>query len=153
MAILAGNWSNSSVAMMKSHDINLFLIPFDLISNVLSSFGIDFEWGEKEKEKAHDAWHKFNLLSEPQQDQIGEAMIDVVEEDLKGIIERILDDEVSRQVERVVLELVSNLGEVKVFEFESVEEAIEFLEQEGLENVFLTADSITLFEPPPTYEV
>lgn len=153
IAILAGSWSNSSVAMMKSNDINIFLIPFDFISAKLREYGIDFEWGEKEKDKAHEAWNKYNQLSEDQQDKIGEEMITLIESKLLGLIEQILDDSLMREVEKIVLELVSNLGEVKVYEFDSVEEAIEFLEQEGLEQVFLTSDSLTLFEPPPAYEM
>lgn len=153
IAILAGSWSNSSIAMMKSNDINIFLIPFDFIRVELAKHGIDFEWGEKEKDKAHEAWHKYNQLSEEQQDKIGEAMITLVEDNLLGLIERILDDSLVREVEKIVIELASNLGEVKVFEFDSVEEAIDFLEQEGLEQVFLTSDSLTLFEPPPSYEM
>lgn len=153
IAILAGSWSNSSLAMMKSHDINIFLIPFDLIVTILAEFGVDFEWGEKEKEKARGAWDSFNQLSEEQKDQIGEALIALIQDELLALIELILDDSVAREVDRIILELVSNLGEVKVFEFGSVEEAIEFLEQEGLEDVFITADSLTLFEPPPAYDV
>ena len=153
IAILAGSWSNSSLAMMKSHDINIFLIPFDFISVELAKYGVDFEWGEKEKEKAHEAWNYYNQLSEDQQGKIGEAMISLIESNLLVLIEQILDDSLAREVEKIVVELASNFGEVKVFEFDSVEEAIDFLEQEGLEQVFLTSDSLTLFEPPPSYEM
>lgn len=153
IAILASSWSNSSVAMMKSSDINIFLIPFDFIIHTLAEHGVDFEWGEKEKQRAHDAWANYNQLSDAEKDQIGEAMIALVRDDLLVLIEQILDDSIPREIEKIILELVSNLGEVKIFEFDSVEEAIEFLEQEGLEEVFITSDSLTLFEPPPTYDV
>lgn len=59
---------------------------------------------------------------------------------------------IERTIEKVVIELVSNLGEVKLFEFTSVEEALEFLEQEGLEDYFVADDSLTLFDPPPQYD-
>jgi len=79
-------------------------------------------------------------------------MIWVIEDKLLERIEHILDETIEREVDRVVIELISNFGEVKVFEFDSVVEAIEFLEQENLELYFLVTDSVTLFEPPPTYE-
>ena len=40
IAILAGSWSGSSVAMMKSQDINLFIIPFDKITTLLKKHKI-----------------------------------------------------------------------------------------------------------------
>jgi hypothetical protein len=128
IAILAGNWSQSSQAMMESHDIALYLIPFDLICNLLDAYGIDFRWDEKEKEKAFDAWIAYSQLSAEQQAQIGRDMIATVADRLTTRIASILDDSVTREVERVVIELVSNLGEVKIFEFDSVAAAIAFLE-------------------------
>ncbi len=38
IAILAGNWSQPSLAMMKSFDIIIFIIPFEVISNLLKEF-------------------------------------------------------------------------------------------------------------------
>lgn len=152
IAILAGNWSQSSQAMMESHDIALYLIPFDLICNLLDAYGIDFRWDEKEKEKAFDAWIAYSQLSAEQQAQIGRDMIATVADRLTTRIASILDDSVTREVERVVIELVSNLGEVKIFEFDSVAAAIAFLEQEDLEAHFLTENSLTLFDTPSSYD-
>ena len=153
IAILAGSWSKSSIAMMTSHDINIFLIPFDYILTVLKNHGIEFAWGEKEKEKAYEAWKRYNLLTEVEQASIGQSMIATVADELSSLIEKILDDSIEREIEKVVLELVSNLGEVKVYEFASVEEAIAFLSDEDLDSLFITGDSLTLFEPPPSYDV
>ncbi|MCP4358572.1 MAG: hypothetical protein GY796_11195 [Chloroflexi bacterium] len=152
VAILAGSWSKSFIAMMESHDVTIFLIPFDFICDQLEKVGVNFRWGEKEKEKAFVAWENYNQLTNEEQDQIGRAMIQVVGDKLLQRIESILDESVPREVEKVIIEIISNFGEVKIFEFDSVAEAIEFLEQENLESYFLTIDSVTLFEPPPTYE-
>ena len=43
IAILAGSWSGSSIAMMKSHDINLFIIPFEKITALLKKQKIKFD--------------------------------------------------------------------------------------------------------------
>lgn len=152
IAILAGSWSKSSVAMMESHDITLFIIPFELICDLLGSYDIDFRWGEKEQSKAFAAWGKYNLLSADEKAQIGREMIQVIQERLTTRVGQILDESIERTIEKVVIELVSNLGEVKLFEFASVEEATEFLEQEGLEVYFVADDSLTLFDPPPQYD-
>lgn len=52
IAVLAGNWSKTSLAMMKSNDINVFVIPFNKITELLGEHGIVFNWGEKERDLA-----------------------------------------------------------------------------------------------------
>lgn len=149
IAILAGNWSQSSIAMMESHDIAIFLIPFEYICQLLDRYNIDFRWEEKEKEKAYTAWERYCLLNVEEKRQIGRLMVQVIADRLSELIERILDDSVPRRVAKIVIELVSNLGEVKIFEFDSVEAAVDFLEQEHLELYFVSKDTLTLYDDPP----
>ena len=149
IAILAGNWSGPSQAMMRSNNINLFLIPFDYICEVLSELDIDFDWEEKDRDKAIRAWKNFNKLNNEQQKSIGVKMIDLIKDNLVILIENILDDTVEREVDKVLVELISNLGEVKVYEFESISDALDFLQDDGLKDLFLTTESDSLFDPPP----
>ena len=149
IAILAGNWSGPSQAMMRSNNINLFLIPFNHICEVLSELGIDFDWEEKDRDKAIRAWGNFNKLNSEQKKSIGIKMIDPIKDNLVILIENILDDTVEREVDKVFVELISNLGEVKVYEFESISDALDFLQDDGLKDLFLTTDSDSLFDPPP----
>lgn len=152
IAILAGNWSGSSQAMMTSNDINLFLIPFDLICELLLEVGIDFSWGEKEKEKAQAAWYKYNALADDIKLSIGRKMLGGIEANLMSLITSILDDSSEREIKKVIIEIVSSLGEVKIFDFDSVENALDFLKKEDLQSLFLTTDSFSLFDPPPTFD-
>ncbi len=150
IAILAGNWSSSSRAMIKSFDINILLIPFKSITELLNIYEIDFDWNEKDREAALAAWQKFSALSESQKAEIGESMIKGIIGDLEKRVLTILDDTVEREIEGVRIELRSNLGEIKEYEFPSVEEAIEFLNTNELKEVFITTDSLSLFDPVPT---
>jgi len=152
IAVLAGNWSGSSQAMMKSNDINLFFVPFELICALLLEVGIEFYWGEKEKIKAKDAWYKYNNLTFEQKTLIGRKMVSLIEVQLISLIENILDESIERQVKKIVVEIVSSLGEVKVFEFNTIDNALEFLGQDDLKNVFLITDSLSLFDPPPIFD-
>ena len=149
IAILAGNWSGPSQAMMRSNNINLFLIPFDYICEILSELDIDFDWEEKDRDKAIRAWENFNKLNNEQKKSIGVKMIDSIKGNLVILIESILDDTVEREVDKVLVELISNLGEVKVYEFESISDALDFLQDDGLKDLFLTTESDSLFDPPP----
>lgn len=148
IAVLAGNWSSSSLAMMKSFDINIFLIPFRRICDLLGMYGIEFDWDEKGRITAIDAWKKYLALTESQKSKIGIEMIAVIQDELEKLVLNILDDTTERKVERVTIELHSNLGEVKVYEFEDFEQAVEFLNTTELKRVFITSDSLTLFDQP-----
>ena len=151
IAVLAGNWSSSSLAMMRSFDINIFLVPFESICDFLELYGITFHWDEKDRITAQQSWQKYTQLTEAQQLAIGEGMVCLVKHGLEERILSILDDSVQREIEKVTIELHSNLGEVKIHEFRNVPEAIDFLNSEELKTVFLTTDSLTLFDPPPEF--
>lgn len=152
IAILAGNWSGSSLAMMHSNDINLFLIPFSHICDILSEFNIDFNWDEKDRDKATRAWENFNKLNGQQKESIGLRLIKSIEDNLITLIENVLDDSAEREIDRVLVELISTLGEVKIYEFNSVKEALKFLQQDDLKELFLTTESPSLFDPPPEFD-
>lgn len=148
IAILAGNWSGSSLAMMQSHDINLFLIPFEKIVELLKEKDIDFDWGEKDRTTAVASWNKYSDLSPEEKLQIGKDMIDLIKPELEARINQILDDSITRSVDRVSVEVHTNIGEVKRFEFDSIQDALEFLEDFGFDELFESGDSFTLFDVP-----
>ncbi len=148
IAVLAGNWSSSSLAMIKSFDINVFLIPFERICTFLSGYGIDFGWGEKDRDMAETAWNRYTQLTDREKYSIGEKMISLIEKELAATIMAVLDNSAKREIESVSVELHSNFGEVKRTDFASVREAIDFLNTEELSQVFITTDSLTLFDTP-----
>lgn len=152
IAVLAGNWSSSSLAMMRSFDINIFLIPFKRICDLLAKYEVDFDWDEKDRVTALDAWNKYSDLTDTQKSRIGIEMVNAIKDELKKLVLSILDDTAEREIESVTIELHSNLGEVKVYEFSSIEKAVEFLNTAELKQVFLTSDSLTLFDPPPVLD-
>ena len=76
-------------------------------------------------------------------------MVNIVKDELEILVLQILDDTIEREIDRVTIELHSNIGEVKAYEFPSVEGAVEFLNTDELKEVFITSDSLTLFDPPP----
>ena len=148
IAILAGSWSGSSVAMMKSHDINLFIIPFDKITSLLAQHKIKFDWGEKDRGVAVKSWDKYSKLSDSQKLKIAEKMIDEIKPDLEAAIKKTLDNKTKRQVESVTIEIHTNIGEVKRFEFDDIQAALDFLEDFSFEEMLNNSDSFTLFDKP-----
>ncbi len=152
IAVLAGNWSSSSLAMMKSFDINIFLIPFTRICDLLAKYGIEFDWNEKDRVTAIGAWEKYIKLTDRQKSKIGLEMVNAIKDELEKLVLIILDDTVERKIDHVMIELHSNLGEVKTYEFPSIANALDFLNTAELKRVFITSDSLTLFDPPPVFD-
>jgi hypothetical protein len=149
IAVLAGNWSLSSQAMMRSHDVNLLLISFQSICDLLKRYGMDFNWVEKHRTAAMKCWRVWVKLNDRQRGAVGMGMVNLVKPELEKLVIGILDDKTPREIERVTIELSSNLGEVRAFEFDSVDDAIDFLNVKELKAKFIETDSKTLFDPKP----
>ncbi len=149
IAVLAGNWTTTSLAMMNSYDINVFMISFQLICELLNKHNIEFNWREKDRNIASQAWIKYRQLNLEEKTRIGEEMIDPIKNNLEESVLHILDNSITREVNKISLELHSNLGEVKRYEFPNVNDAISFLNMDDLTDAFLTTDSISLFDAPP----
>ncbi len=152
IAILAGNWSKTSLAMIRSYDINVHLIPFESICDFLKVFDIKFDWEEKDRDTAVDSWNRYEKLSEEEQQSIGDQMVGLVRDALSEQVLGILDDNAERKIDRTTIELHSNLGEVNRRQFPSTTEAVDFLTHVDPQKAFQTEDSVTLFDPPPTID-
>jgi hypothetical protein len=146
IAILAGNWSLTSLAMMRSRDVNVFLIPFSLIVDLLAEFNIRFDWGEKERDIAIESWLKYEALAKRDKIQIAERMIKNVKVPLQEMIARTLDDTIERVADKVAVEVHTNIGELRRFDFTSIDEALSFLENFSFEEVFDTSTSPALWQ-------
>ncbi|WP_195514048.1 hypothetical protein [Turicibacter sanguinis] len=148
VAILGGEWSATSLAMIKSYGTDIFLIRFDIIASILEEYGIDFHWGEKEKEKAQAAWDKYTLLTDEEKEEIGDKMVSVVKKELIAHVSEILDDNLPREVKKLNIQLTSNLGETKEYYFDNIKKASMFLNDSNLEDQFLVEDSFSLYDIP-----
>ncbi len=127
VAVLAGNWSATSLAMLTSNGVSYFMIPFSSICAILGKYGVDFEWEENDDGKALKAWNDFSALSESQKEEIGVSMIDIVKNDLIKFVRQTLDDTIIRKVKEIVVEIHSNKGETFTYKFNTIDEAVEFL--------------------------
>jgi hypothetical protein len=134
------------MAMMRSADVTLFEIPFDTVCDVLSKFKIDFRWEEKDRDKAYKAWEAYSSLSDKQKIQIGDMLVDVIRQELQEEITKVLDNSIPRSIKDVEIEVTTNLGEVKFYHFDSVEEALKFLQEFDEEEILSTENAPSLFE-------
>ena len=147
IAVLAGSWSGSSKAMMQSFDVSLFEAGFSHVVATLGEYGIAFDWGEKERHKAMEAWDKWSGLSDAQLDEIGAKILASIEPELRAALAETLSNSTPREVHQVEVVIETNLGESRRYSFESIAEAVQFLDEFDADEVPNTTDG------PPLWEV
>lgn len=128
IAVLAGNWSKTSKAMMRSFDVNLFEVGFGRIVETLAEYGVDFAWGEKEGDIAMAAWENWQKLTNSQYQEIAGKLLRDIEPELRETLNATLSTAVPREIREVEITLESNLGESRHYTFDSIANAIAFLE-------------------------
>lgn len=148
VAVLAGNWSRPSLAMMRSYDVNCFVVPFDKITLFLAQRGIDFTWDEADDEKAMAAWNQYKELSPAEQYAIGLEMVDVIKEGLYECLKAALDNNRIRTIQRIIVEILTSIGETRRFVFNTKDAAIEFLEGLDLDREFDDAVFLSVYDCP-----
>lgn len=147
VAILAGRWSAPSLAMMRSQNIVVYEVGFEAICRLLKNYNINFDWEERDRNSATHAYMSYEELSEEEKNEIGKQMIKDVIGPLSKIIENTLSPEFSEEIKKVALELHSNLGTIVEKEFDTVEDAIDFLDDVDV-SVFEVLDAVKLTDNP-----
>lgn len=127
IAVLAGIWSRGSKAMMRSYDVNLFEIGFQTIVDTLSHYSVDITWKEKDNDKAMAAWQSWQELNEGQYDEIARRLLSDIEPRLREALNATLDTAIPREITQVEVTIETNLGESRLYAFDSISAAIDFL--------------------------
>lgn len=146
IAILAGSWSKTSLAMIESSDVSVFLINFSVIADILGKYNIDFYWDEKDLSKPRVAWYLYDKLSERQKMNIAKQMADLIKDKLLDLLRDILDDTKPRTIKKLSVEVLSSWGETSRESFEKKEDAIKYLEDLDLDTVFDPKTFYSIFD-------
>ena len=147
IAVLSGRWSAPSLAMMRNRNIVIFEVCFEAICDLLEGYNINFDWDEKDRNTAIHAYMTYEELPEAAKDEIGEQMIKDVIEPLAETVRNSLSPYSLEEIEKVFVELHSNLGAIREIEFDSVENAMGFLGHAD-SSVFDVSDTVKLTDPP-----
>jgi len=146
VAVIAGSWSASSKAMMESFDVSLFEVGFPHVVATLGRYGVDFAWGEKERDKAMDAWKAWGALSERQFEEMATELLASVESQLREALANTLNTATPREVSEVEVVVETNLGESRRFTFTSLADAVAFLGDFDAETVLNDDNGPALWE-------
>lgn len=149
IAVLMGSWSKPSKRLLTSFGVTLFEIGFDRICDILSQFGVNYRWSEKDRQAAMEAWRRFNMLNEEDKIQIAKTLIADISAKLQEALKQALDESTPRRVQKVTVFVSTNRGESFIFTFNSVQQATLFL-REFDETIHLdTTRAPTLIKPSP----
>ncbi len=141
IAILMGSWSRPSKRLLQSFEVELFEITFDDICDVLSEFGINYWWAEKDRAQADTSWKKFLSLSTSQRKQIGQKLIAGIKESLQRSLATALDESAPRQIKSVKVIVRSNRGETRSYLFDDLRSVIAFLNATDADQMMDLSDS------------
>lgn len=146
IAVLAGSWSATSKAMMESFDVSLFEVGFSHVVTTLAEYGIAFDWGEKDRHLAMEAWNNWNTLTDAQYDEIGAKLLAGIEPQLRTALAETLSTATPREVRQVEIVVETNLGESRRYVFDDIAQALAFLDDFDAEEVLNANDGPALWE-------
>ena len=130
IAILAGNWSDPSIALIRSFGVEVFLVPFMDMVEVLQAYDVEFDWAEQDRVTSRQSWERYQQLSPEECNAIGQEMTASVMPAVCNAVDTVLQldiQSIPQRVTEVEVILKTNLNEMQVFSHPTVSEAIKAL--------------------------
>ena len=138
LALLAGEWSKPSLEMLEQAQITVIRIEFDEVANRLLKDGIDIRWEEKDRSKSEKAWLKFQKLDYDQINSIGSDLIKLVQTELETFMEVISKPRQVFNLSSLSISIEESGGWLRSRRFNSVDDAINFLKNINVKEIFST---------------
>lgn len=129
IAILMGNWSAPSKKLMHSFGVDIIEIPFTEMVDILSKYGIEFDWDEKDNTIPRRAASKWSKLSEIQKQEIGREILAHHADKIRTLVVNAIESDQSpvANVERIELLLKTSEEEYHLKKFSSVNATMQYL--------------------------
>ena len=129
IAVLMGQWSEPSKKLMNSFGVELVVIPFSHMVQVLGENGIEFDWPEDDNKIAERSWLKWEKLAVATKSEIARRILEPrVAAIQKLVVDAILAEDVPvKNIEKVELLLQTAQGEYFVKKFKSARDAAIYL--------------------------
>ncbi len=129
MAVLAGNWTDTSVKFLENFGVEIHRIPFSTIVTTLSEYNIVYNWNEHDNIAPRTAWSLFEQLEDSEKKDIANTLTSGVISGVKSSIEHIitLDPNTPRVINDLEILLRTKQGEFFVKTFDNAPDAIRYL--------------------------
>jgi len=126
IAVLAGNWSGPSKSLITSFGIEIHMLEFQRMLDVLRKYGIEFDWDEKDRETPRNSLAVFRSLNECKKQEIASELISGVIGDVrKSIIDTLDSREVKNRICKVEVVMRTMNNEFVFREFDNVRTMLE----------------------------
>ena len=131
IAVLAGQWSSPSKALIQSFGVELLEVPFGHLARVLERYGIQFQWPEDAGEAiARNSLRAYEQLSDTVKREIGRQMVSEIATRLENQVIQVLETDIESlgsRVREVEVLLKTDQGEMVVSSFPRVTDAMRAL--------------------------
>ncbi len=132
IAVLGGRWSAPSKGLIQSFGVEILEVPFDKISNVMASRGIDFDWQESDRTTARAAWETYETIDDEERGKIAVEMTSDILEQLKSDVVLVLETDMSaipHRVSEVEVLLKTDQNEMVLLRFGSIANTLQAMAQ------------------------
>lgn len=149
IAVLAGSWSQPSKALIRSFGVEIFEVPFDKMVAILGQYGIDFDWGEKDRETPKKSWSAFCALDEEARTCMANTLVQDIADDLRNAVNQVLGADMNTlpaRISGVEVLVKTDRDEMILLTFDTVADSIGTLSK-------LVSDRTNIADVlPPTYK-
>ncbi len=129
IAILMGNWSAPSKALMRSFGVDILEIPFNVMVDALKKFEVCFDWAEKDSITPEKAWKIYRKLPASVKKAIGTTCLANYKETLESMILEAVkaDPEKPKNVDKIELLIKTSHNEFYVKQFGTIKDTLKYL--------------------------
>lgn len=129
IAVLCGNWSKPSKALLKTFGVEVHEVPFSRIVEVLKKHQIAFDWNEKDREAAKRAWKTYSTLDYDTTQSISKELTKDIVPAIKESVEHTItaDPNKPKEISEVEVLIKTTHEEYFTTTFPAVHQAIKYL--------------------------
>lgn len=129
IAVLAGDFTPEPLRMVEASGANLLFIPQDHLASVCHDYGIEILWEDYEAAAyAVAALEQYNTLTQEERKDLGQRILQPVAAQLREVVEAAIADVPENPVVGVWVDIFFQRGEIGHHEFDSIEEALDYLQ-------------------------
>lgn len=128
IAVLAGDFTPEPLRMVEASGANLLFIPQDHLSLVCRNYEIEILWEDRDAaQSAMAALERYNALTQKKRKALGQRIVQPIAEQLRAVVKATIADVPENPVRGVWVDIFFQRGEIGHHEFDSIEEALDYL--------------------------
>ncbi len=123
IAVLAGRWSTPSKALIRSFGVETLEVPFGSMVSVLREYGVNFAWGEKDRETPRSSWERFARLDDNALTALAHDLAEGIIDQLQTAVVQVLDADIATlptRISGVEVLLKTDRDEMVLLTFDSI---------------------------------